>query len=122
LNAFAQTSISDSFSLGFSEDFYKALMAVLNQKLGDFAATICDAAGTQVSIIPNLDDLISKARTAISDGWFDSAHREHPYPLRRVLGDLPVEEMAELAETLVNLPQQRGWTIRKIADCRQRAL
>jgi hypothetical protein len=103
LNAFAQTSMSDSFSLGFSEDVYKALMAVLNQKLREFAGTICDAAGTQVSAIQSLDELISKARNNISDGWFDSARREHSYPLRRVLGDLPVEEMAELAETLVNL-------------------
>ena len=103
LNAFAQTSMSDSFSLGFSEDVYKALMDVLNQKLRDFAGTICDAVGTQVTAIENLDELIGKARKGISDGWFDSARREHSYPLRRVLGDLPVEEMAELAETLVNL-------------------
>ncbi len=103
LNAFAQTSMSDSFSLGFSEDVYKALMAVLNEKLREFAGTICDVTGTQLSAIQNLDELINKARNSISDGWFDSARREHSYPLRRVLGDLPVEEMAELAETLVNL-------------------
>jgi hypothetical protein len=103
LNAFAQTSMSDSFSLGFSEDVYKALMAVLDQKLREFAGTICDASGIEVSTVQNLDDLIGKARSNISDGWFDSARREHAYPLRRVLGDLPVEEMAELAETLVNL-------------------
>jgi hypothetical protein len=103
LNAFAQTSMSDTFSLGFSEDVYKALMVVLNQKLREFAGAICDAAGSQASAIQNLDELIGKARSSISDGWFDSARREHSYPLRRVLGDLPVEEMAELAETLVNL-------------------
>jgi hypothetical protein len=103
LNAFAQTSMSDSFSLGFSEDVYKALMAILTQNLRDFAGTICDAAGAQIGAIPNLDELIGNARHGISEGWFDSARREHSYPLRRVLGDLPVEEMAELAETLVNL-------------------
>jgi hypothetical protein len=103
LNAFAQTSMSDSFTLGFSEDVYKALMAVLDQKLREFASTICAAAGTEMSTIQNLDELIGKARSDISDGWFDSARREHSYPLRRVLGDLPVEEMAELAETLVDL-------------------
>jgi hypothetical protein len=50
-----------------------------------------------------LDELIEEAKKEISDGWFESARRDHSYPLRRVLGDLPVEEMAELAETLVNL-------------------
>jgi len=31
------------------------------------------------------------------------AYDEHALPLRRVLGVLPVNEMAELAETLINL-------------------
>jgi hypothetical protein len=95
--------MSDSFSSGFSEDVYKALMAVLDQRLREFAEAICGAAGTQVTAIQNLDELVRSARSGISDDWFDSARREHAYPLRRVLGDLPVEEMAELAETLVNL-------------------
>ena len=47
--------------------------------------------------------MISDAKKSISDGWFERARREHAYPLRRVLGALPVEEMVELAETLVNL-------------------
>jgi hypothetical protein len=103
LNAFAQTSMSDTFTIGFSADVYNALMALLNQKLGEFATKICDAAGVQASTIKDWDQLIGKATSDISDGWFESARREHAYPLRRVLGDLPVEEMAELAETLVNL-------------------
>jgi hypothetical protein len=92
LNAFAQTSMSDSFTLGFSEDVFKALMAVLDQKLREFAGTVCAASGKDVSAIPNLDELIGQARGGISDGWFDSARREHAYPLRRVLGDLPVAD------------------------------
>ena len=33
----------------------------------------------------------------------EKARQEHAFPLRRVLGALPVDEMAELAETLINL-------------------
>jgi hypothetical protein len=47
--------------------------------------------------------MIADAKKSISEGWFERARQDHAYPLRRVLGDLPVEEMAELAETLVNL-------------------
>jgi hypothetical protein len=35
-----------------------------------------------------------QARGDISDGWFDSSRKEQAYPLRRVLADLAVEEMA----------------------------
>lgn len=103
LNAFAQTSMSDTFSLGFSEDVYSALMDCLSVQLQDFAKSVCDAAGADISGIENLRALIADTRSKISDGWFDRARQEHAYPLRRVLGALPVEEMAELAETLVNL-------------------
>jgi hypothetical protein len=99
LDAFAQTSMSDTFSA----DVYDALMKVLSEKLKEFAGKICNAVGAKFEDINAFDDLIKEARTGISDGWFESAWREHSYPLRRVLGDLPVEEMAELAETLVNL-------------------
>ncbi len=103
LNAFAQTSMSDTFSVGFSQDVYTALMGILTAKLKEFAAAICTEAKIEVTAIEKLDQIISNAGQSISDGWFERARREHAYPLRRVLGDLPVEEMAELAETLVNL-------------------
>ena len=103
LNAFAQTSMSDTFTLGFSGDVYNALMKVLSEKLSDFAGKICDAAGTKALLDSRVGQLIQDAKTGISDGWFELARRDHSFPLRRVLGDLPVEEMAELAETLVNL-------------------
>jgi len=103
LNAFAQTSMADTFSLGFSSDVYSALMNTLRAQLKDFAAAICGALQVDVANVPNLADLVGAARTSISEGWFESARKDHSYPLRRVLGALPVEEMAELAETLVNL-------------------
>jgi hypothetical protein len=102
LNAFAQTSMSDTFTIGFSEDVYNALMEGLNERLREFAARICTEAKIDIASL-NLDPILGEARKHISEAWFERARREHSYPLRRVLGDLPVEEMAELAETLVNL-------------------
>ena len=103
LNAFAQTSMSDTFSIGFSEDVYSALMGSLVTKLKEFATAICADLGADLSAVVNLDHRISAATKNISDGWFERARRDHAYPLRRVLGALPIEEIAELAETLVNL-------------------
>jgi len=39
----------------------------------------------------------------MGDSIMEEARREHAMPLRRVLGVLPVDEMADLAETLINL-------------------
>jgi hypothetical protein len=103
LNAFAQTSMSDTFSLGFSKDVYVALMDTLSVRLKEFATSICGAVGANPAKIGDLEQMISQASSSISDGWFERARREHAYPLKRVLGALPVEEIAELAETLINL-------------------
>lgn len=103
LNAFAQTSMSDTFSVGFSMDVYSALMESLGANLKAFAVAICNEGKIDIAALQNLDQMISDAHTNISKGRFERARRDHAYPLRRVLGDLPVEEMAELAETLVNL-------------------
>src|ERR1700730_16114772 len=102
LNAFAQTSMSDTFTIGFSEDVYNALMEGLGENLREFAAAICTQANIDFSTL-NITQVLTDARKRISEAWFERARRDHSYPLRRVLGDLPVEEMAELAETLVNL-------------------
>jgi hypothetical protein len=95
--------MADTFSLGLSEDVYSALMRSLGPKLDDLVGTICTCLNVAPANIPNLQQILAASRTAISDAWFENARRDHSYPLRRVLGDLPVEEMADLAETLVNL-------------------
>jgi hypothetical protein len=103
LNAFAQTSMADTFHMGFSEDVYNALMSALVSKLGDFAGKLAEALGADLQTLANFGEIVEEARKGISEEWFNRAREEHAYPLRRVLGALPVDEMAELAETLVNL-------------------
>lgn len=103
LNAFAQTSMSDTFTLGFSKDIYIALMDSLSVKLQEFAQALCRATGSDPARVAGLYEMISHTSSGISDNWFDRARREHADPLKRVLGALPVNEIAELAETLINL-------------------
>ncbi|CAN7678695.1 hypothetical protein LJR090_001797 [Bosea sp. LjRoot90] len=103
LAAFAQTSMADTFQLGFSEDIYKSFMEALRSAAADFAKEICEKVEGDHD---KLDDLEARALALgrkISDAVFDRARREHSFPLKQVVAVLPVDEMAELAETLVNL-------------------
>jgi hypothetical protein len=103
LSTFAQTSMSDTFSLGLSQDVYTSVMQALRAGLGIFAEQVATASGGQPNNIADLAGLIARATKSISDSILDRAREQHAYPLRRVLGALPVDEMAELAETLINL-------------------
>jgi hypothetical protein len=103
LSAFAQTSMSDTFSLGISEDLYASLMQSVRAGLQAFAEGISRESGGDITRVPDLRASIEKARESISEAVLDNARQEHALPLRRILGVLPVDEMAELAETLINL-------------------
>jgi hypothetical protein len=104
LESFAQSAMTDTFALGLSEDVYNSVMNELNDGLATFARQLFDVAGIDITAnIPDLDLTVAKARLEIGKSILDKARREHALPLRRVLGVLPVEEMAELAETLINL-------------------
>lgn len=47
LSAFAQTSMSDTFSLGLSEEAYSAFMVAVDEGLTDFGADLMTAAGVE---------------------------------------------------------------------------
>jgi len=100
LSAFAQTSMSDTFNLGLSEDIYASMMQALTDGLKDFASALAQSSAVDLAQIPDLDGLINLTRSAITNSILDKAREQHAYPLRRVLASLPVDEMADLAETL----------------------
>jgi hypothetical protein len=102
LDSFAQTDMSDTFSLGISRDVYISVMNTVHGGLSEFAKEILAAAGGNIAI-QDLHDRVTKAIGTMGDSIMAEARREHAIPLRRVLGVLPVDEMAELAETLINL-------------------
>ena len=103
LSAFAQTSMSDTFSLGLSQDIYTSLMTALRERLRPFAEEVVRASGGDANRIADVNNMVREATELIRDAVLEKARKEHAFPLRRVLGALPVDEMAELAETLINL-------------------
>ncbi len=51
----------------------------------------------------SVEQFINEAITDHTKKWTDDVYENHAKPLRRVIGSLPLDEMASLAETLVKL-------------------
>ena len=103
LSAFAQTSMVDTFYLGLSGDVFGSVIRSINEELRVFSTDVVLNCSPSASVPENIDSLIEDAVARISNAVLDRARREHALPLRRVLGVLPIEEMADLAETLIRL-------------------
>jgi len=101
--SFAQKEMSETFSMGLSHDVYMSVMNTIDAGLTEFAADVLWAAGVKTGDVPKLEEKVIAARDEIGRKILVEAGREHAMPLRRVLGVLPVDEMANLAETLINL-------------------
>lgn len=103
LASFAQTAMSDTFSLGLNEEVYRSVMVTVDEGIRNLLAEVIPASGGNPEAIPDLAQRIDNARQSVARAILDHSKNEHAIPLRRVLGVLPVNEMAELAETLINL-------------------
>jgi hypothetical protein len=101
IRAFAQTSMIDTFVLGISEDIYNAIAshchASMDKLITDVQGALASAA------ILDRTNLLAAAKKAMLDGLMGDARQNHANPLFSVIGQLPVGEMANLAETLINL-------------------
>lgn len=103
ISGFAQTSMIDTFSLGLSHEAFSSMMVATNKELREFASAIISASGTIPDEIDNLDGLVQAAMQKIRENVLEQARNNHYVPLRNVIGFLPVDEMAVLAETLIDL-------------------
>ncbi|TAU80476.1 hypothetical protein ELI41_29665 (plasmid) [Rhizobium leguminosarum] len=103
LGAFAQTSMIDTFSGGVSLDVYRLLMLAIEENLKGFATEVVAKSEGDFSKIDDLEGLVQAWRRKIGEMVLEKARKEHSLPLRSVLGSLPVNEMADLAETLITL-------------------
>jgi hypothetical protein len=103
LRAFAQTSMADTFSIGISADIYWLLASELFPGMNDLVTQIGSEVGFDPTTISDLNGKITGSIQKVLESVLKRAQDDHALPLRRVLGVLPVDEMAELAETLINL-------------------
>lgn len=102
LSAFAQSSMIDTFDIGLSFDVFRKMQETFAGELKAISDALNELSGGKVPEAKT-NALIWERLTSSKDKIFKYARDEHSLPLRRVLGVLPVDEMAELAETLINL-------------------
>jgi hypothetical protein len=103
LSGFAQTSMTDTFYRGLSYDVYSSIMLTIDEHLQELAREAATASGGNFAAIDDVNSLVQAAANKIGNGVLQRAMQEHSLPLKNVLKFLPVEEMAELAETLITL-------------------
>ena len=102
VQGFAQTAMSDTFSLGFSADIWSIFGDAVAEEASKLVARIEDALGCRLDEGKKADFLVS-SHESIRHKVMAHALEKHAMPLQRVIGVLPVDEMGELAETLINL-------------------
>jgi hypothetical protein len=101
IDAFATTSMIETFQTGFSPDVYSTVVKEFESILKDFGEKIRTEVGA--ADIPNIETHIKAARSSHAKSWRTAAQQAHYWPLIRVIGALPIDEMADLAETLIVL-------------------
>ncbi len=100
---FAQASMAETFRMGMSQTVFVSLMGAVADETDQLIQAAVTASGGQVASIPDLPGMLKEARDRIGDKVLEDARNENAYPLQRVISSLPIDEMANLAETLINL-------------------
>lgn len=108
VSGFAQTSMIETFEAGISREVYRDVSNSVSKGLKELRTQITKALGKGKTVnraIENadFDTVFELSRNKICQQVLDSAMEDNVAPMRDVLSSLPVEEMAELAETLINL-------------------
>lgn len=101
ITAFATTDMVDTFSLGISPDVFDCILEEQRHALQALAESI--RLELDVEEIENLDKYIDGIYEKSKERWWSDVVSAHYAPLSQVLGSLPIEEMADLAETLISL-------------------
>lgn len=120
ISGFAQSSMADTFIIGFDAQAYQTiqesqrnglpdLLAPFLAELGgtveqtDKGVIVRDADGNIVIDEARFSDFEISAFQPIGTDILQNSRQKHGEPLERVISMLPVEEMAELAATMVDL-------------------
>ena len=89
------------FTTGVSVDAYAHVMKAFVDGMQKLIETMKHELG--LSDIPDMANHLTELRSQFASEWYSPCLEAHYAPLRRVVGMLPLDEMAELAETLINL-------------------
>ncbi|MGR3760636.1 hypothetical protein ACUXV3_10975 [Roseobacteraceae bacterium NS-SX3] len=120
ISGYAQSSMADTFIVGFDAEAYSTMQAIQRYSLPDMLAPfVSELGGTTEqteagTVLKNaegevlidelrFDQLALEVLRPVGDNILKESRQKHGAPLERVISMLPVEEMAELAATMVDL-------------------
>ena len=101
IEPFATTAMVNTFVVGISQDVFNIVQEETRKSVKAFAESVSLDHGIDFGddLDGSVDGIVSKHTNA----WMKTVISKHAWPLRRVIGSLPIDEMAELAETLIML-------------------
>ncbi len=101
IKPFATTAMVNTFLFGFSPDVLSSVQNETRLRFEDLIESVSKEHGIEVgdSFIQHVEETLKQH----TDNWISTAYQNHAQPLMRIIGSLPVDEMAELAETLIML-------------------
>ncbi|WP_343636810.1 hypothetical protein [Roseateles sp.] len=103
ISGFAQVAMVETFALGASPEVWGAVADAFAKHAADAARAACTASGV-VAVDPAVVTASVEAQAQLfQDNWTSATIRAHLHPLFASIASLNVEELAELAETLVLL-------------------
>jgi hypothetical protein len=101
IEAFAQQAMVETFVNGFSPAVWSVVEDKSKELIQKISEELVNNGGA--TLPTDWDKKVEKIKAEFTKDWSDSVLQEHYLPLRRIIGGLAIEEMSELAETLVML-------------------
>jgi len=103
INGFAQVAMVETFAFGASPEVWGAVEAAFKKHAALVATAACTASGVAPVNQPAVDAAVEAQVQAFQSDWTNANVQAHFRPLFASIASLNVEELAELAETLVLL-------------------
>jgi hypothetical protein len=102
IEPFATTSMINTFRMGIGPDIFGNVVSATKTELRGLENKIRQALAPDADL-PNLEAWINEAAENHQKQWFYRSISDHYGPLAKVIGSLPVSEMAALAKSLIEL-------------------
>jgi hypothetical protein len=103
IEAFAKAEMVETFSQGASPEVWNAVGKAFETHAAAVAEAACVAAGVATPNAAQIATEVQARTAAFRSEWTDATLQAHYVPLLSSVASLNVEELAELAETLVLL-------------------
>ena len=104
IQPFATTSMIETFRFGVSPDIVAGAFGSIRDTLQSFAKDVVRECENHSGITDGrLEELVGEAADEHSHAWVNQMRNMHFLPLSKVIHSLPIQDMAALAQSLIEL-------------------